>query len=366
MLSDQTNIKEDFTMEQNNYTTENKKGQHLKYEDRLKLEALLKAKVRLNEIAKMLGGRSERTLRREIKRGTATLLNSDYTTREEYSADVGQCIHDELGTHKGPSLKIGNNFKLVEFLEEKIAKEKYSPYAALEAAKQESDIEVNICLKSVYNYIDEGLFLNITNKDLPVKKKPKKRDYAHIRTAHTHQGTSISERPKEVETRADFGNWELDTVIGKKKTNAVLLVLTERSLNIEIIRKMKNKSQECVIRELDKLERKLGSVKFRNTFKTITCDNGCENLDAKGMEKSVLTNGMRTKVYYAHPYSSWERGSNECANKLIRRFIPKGADISQFSYNYIKYIEHWINNYPRKMFGGFSSYQLANIIGISL
>ena len=116
----------------------------------------------LKEISEVLGGRSERNLRREIKRGTVTVLNSDYTTREEYSADVGQRIHDELVTHKGPSLKIGNNFKLVKFLEEKITKEKYSPYAALEAAKQEADIFVNICLKTVYNYIDEGLFLHIT------------------------------------------------------------------------------------------------------------------------------------------------------------------------------------------------------------
>ena len=353
-------------MEQNNYTPKNKNGQHLKYEDRLKLEALLKAGVPLKEISQILGGRSERNIRREIKRGTVTLLNSDYTTREEYSADAGQRIHDELGSHKGPSLKIGNNFKLVEFLEEKISKEKYSPYAALEAAKQDENIDVNICLKTVYNYIDEGLFLNITNKDLPVKNKPKKRGYDHVRTAHTHQGTSISERPKEIEARAEFGHWEMDTVVGKKKSKTVLLVLTERALNIEIIRKMTNKSQECVVKELDKLERKMGSSGFRSVFKTITCDNGCENLDAEGIERSVLTKGARTKVYYAHPYSSWERGSNECANKLIRRFIPKKADIATFSKKYIKYIEHWINNYPRKMFGGLSSYQLANILGVSL
>jgi len=125
------------------------------------------------------------------------------------------------------------------------------------------------------------------------------------------------------------------------------LVMTERSINIEIIR----------------LERRLGSGKFKKIFKTITRDNGCENLDFKGMEQSVLTKGERTKVYYAHPYSSWERGSNECANKLIRRFIPKDSNISNFSKRYIQFIEHWINNYPRKMFGGFSSYFHLNIWG---
>lgn len=346
-----------------NYTSESKKGQHLNYEERLKLEALLKAKVSLKEIAKILGGRSERTIRREMQKGTVTLLNSDLTERKEYSADVAQKLHDELGSHKGPSLKIGNNFALVEHIEKMIGEEKYSPYAALEDAKQHG-IEVNICLKTLYNYIDNGLFLHITNKDLPVKKAAKKRNYDHVRTAHTHHGTSISERPKEIENRADFGNWELDTVVGGKGTLAVLLVMTERSLNLEIIRKIESKSQECVVRELDKLERKLGSGKFKNFFKTITCDNGCENLDQLSMERSAITQGQRTKVYYAHPYSSWERGSNECANKLIRRFIPKKADISKYSKKFIRYIEHWINNYPRKMFGGFSSYQLANIIGV--
>ena len=147
----------------------------------------------------------------------------------------------------------------------------------------------------------------------------------------------------------------MDTVVGKKGTSAVLLVLTERKTREEIIRKMKSKSQYCVVKEIDKIERKLGSKKFRETFKTITCDNGCENLDYEGIERSVLTKQSRTKVYYAHPYSAWERGSNENANKLIRRFIPKGVDIGEFSHERIKMIEHWINNYPRRIFGGMSS-----------
>ena len=129
-----------------------------------------------------------------------------------------------------------------------------------------------------------------------------------------------------------------------------------------MIFKMKSKSQYCVVKELDKLERKLGSKKFRETFKTITCDNGCENLDFEGIERSAITKKNRTKVYYAHPYSAWERGKNENINKLIRRFIPKGADIGEFSQERIKMIEHWINNYPRKIFNGLSSNELIKKI----
>ena len=133
----------------------------------------------------------------------------------------------------------------------------------------------------------------------------------------------------------------------------------------EIIRKLQSKSQYCVVKELDKIERKLGSKTFRETFKTITCDNGSENLDCEGIERSVLVQENRTEVYYAHPYSAWERGSNENANKLIRRFIPKGADIGEFSPEEIEMIEHWINNYPRKIFDGQSSNMLLNQIFVA-
>ena len=64
---------------------------------------------------------------------------------------------------------------------------------------------------------------------------------------------------------------------------------------------------------------------------------------------------MRTNLYYAHPYSAWERGTNENSNKMIRRFIPKGVDISRFSDDEIKGIEDFMNNYPRKILGGFSA-----------
>ena len=165
----------------------------------------------------------------------------------------------------------------------------------------------------------------------------------------------ISERPEKADNREEYGHWEMDTVVGKRSTSEVLLVFTERKTREEIIHKIKSKSQYSVVKEIDRIERKLGSKKFREKFKTITCDNGCENLDFKGIERSVLTKQNRTKVYYAHPYSAWERGTNENANKLIRRFIPKGADIGEFSHERIKMIENWMNNYPRRILGGLSS-----------
>ncbi len=285
------------------------------------------------------------------------MLNSDLTTRTEYSAEVAQQKHDYNATAKGPGLKIANDYELVETIEKKIINEKKSPYAAAEEIKKESnEHKRSICFKTIYNYIDIGLFPNLTNSDLPIKKNGKKRNYKHIRTAVNNQkGTSISERPEFIDNRSEFGHWEMDTVVGKRGTKTVLLVLTERMTRLEYIFKMPSKSEYCVVKTLDKLEKKIGAEKFQDTFKTITCDNGCENLDFEGIERSCIRAESRTKVYYAHPYSSWERGSNENANKLIRRFVPKGADISKFSLKRIKLIEHWINNYPRRIFGGLSS-----------
>lgn len=98
----------------------------------------------------------------------------------------------------------------------------------------------------------------------------------------------------------------MDTVVGKTSTKAVLLVLTERKTRYELIFKLESKTEQAVVEVLDRLERKLGKKRFRRIFKTITCDNGCENPDHEGMERSI-TKGKRTKVYYAHPYSAWER-----------------------------------------------------------
>ena len=345
------------------YTPKSKKGQHLSYEERQKIEILLKAGHKPEEIGKLLGGRSKRTIQREIALGKIKLLNSDLTYRTEYSADAAQNKRNYNNTAKGPRLKLGANFKLIEFIENKIIKDKYSPAAALAEARKKG-YEVNFCVKTLYNYIDEGLFVKLTNDDLPIKKIGNKRPYHHVRTAYTQKGKSIEERPEEAENKEIFGHWELDPVVGKLKTKSALMVMTERSKGIEIIRKIESKSQECIVRELDKLERKLGTKKFRETFKTITCDNGCENLDFKGMEKSVLTNIPRTQVFYAHPYSAWERGANECANKLIRRFIPKGTDISKFPKKFISYVQKWMNSYPRKKLDWLSPFEASLLLNL--
>ena len=115
-------------------------------------------------------------------------------------------------------------------------------------------------------------------------------------------------------------------VVGKQGTSTVLLTLTERLTRQEIIMKLPNKKTETIAKALDKIEKKYGS-KFYKTFKTVTFDNGVEFMGYKGLEKSCRVKKKRIQVYYAHPYRSCERGTNENNNRMIRRWIPKGIDI---------------------------------------
>ena len=321
-------------MSQYNNTLESRKFKHLTERERYKIEILLKEGLKPFEIARRMG-KGTRTIEREKAKGKVRLLNHDLTYREEYCADAGERIYKENARNKGPGLKIGKDHKLVKYIENKIIKEKYSPDAVIgEIEEKGLKFETKICTKTLYNYIDRGdVFLNLTNKDLPVKREGKKRDYKKVKIPHKNlKGTSIEERPAEVENREEYGHWEMDCVVGKRAgSGAVLLVLSERSRREEIIIKMPGKTQESVVAALDKLEIKYGN-RFNGKFKTITMDNGSEFLDYKGIEQSKRDIGeKRVTTYYAHPYSSWERGTNENINKLIRRFIPKGTDINKIS-----------------------------------
>lgn len=347
-----------------NDTINERKNKHLNEKERYQIEGYLKDEKKAWQIAELLG-RSERTIQREIKRGTVTLLDSHLREYELYCADTAQRKYYEKAANKGRNYKIGNDHEFVEHIERMIIDEKYSPDAVIGRLKLEgSPFKTSICTKTLYNYIDAGLFLRLSNKDLPVKKKGKKRTYRKTRVALKNlKGTSIEERPKEIESRSEYGHWEMDCVVGgQKKGKSVLLVLSERKSREEIIFKMTGKTQECVKKAIDSLEMKLGYIKFTETFKTITVDNGSEFLDFKGIETSIKRKvKTRTKVFYAHPFSSWERGTNENTNKLIRRFIPKGSSIDDISLSMIKYIENWINNYPRRIFG----YRTANEVKVA-
>jgi len=332
---------------QKNNTTEAERNPHLTYEQRIKIEAHFSDGLKAAEIAKKLG-KHRTTIGPEIKLGLVVIDHWAYAEKRlEYSATVAQPMHERRNSGKGKGLKIGNNHEFMRELE-RLLKRGYSPYAALNDMKNRG-IAVDICEKTVYNYVNGEVFLEVTNKDLPCHGKQKKREYRKIRCAENNKrGTSISERPQSVETREEIGHWEIDLVVGKKGTKAVILTLFERKSRKCLLFRLKNKTQKEVMAALKRLSRRFGAD-FVKLFKTITADNGSEFLDFESMEKALR---CKVKIYYAHPYSSWERGTNENGNRMLRRFYPKGTDFSSIPYGELRKAQEWINNYPRKILSG--------------
>lgn len=331
---------------------------HFTFNDRLRLEVLKKAGHKPKEIAEILHFHVS-TIYRELKRGEFEALNSDLTTETRYSPDIAQEYMNGVLTAKGADLKIGNEKEFADRIEDIIINEGYSPAAALAKVKAEG-IDFTVCVTTLYSYIDKGVFLNLTLKDLPEKRKGGKRTKRKTTQKRATKGESIENRPEEIDTREKFGNWEMDTVVGARGVSKKsLLVLTERKTRKEIIFLLKEHTAAAVVKALDKLERKMGA-KFREIFKTITVDNGSEFADWEGMERSKRTKKKRTKIYYCHPYSSWERGSNENQNKLVRRHIPKGVNFDDKTQGDVDNIAEWINNYPRRIHQYRTAEQLYN------
>ena len=200
-----------------------------------------------------------------------------------------------------------------------------------------------VCTKTLYNYVDLGL-LPIKNIDLPEKlrrntKAKKARENRKI------LGQSIEERPEIVKFRTEFGHWEIDTVIGKKDENEpCVLTLVERMTRMCIWVKAHNHTAEAISEALQKVISYFGGQRDQ-VFKTITGDNGSEFAGLSLLENGTL------KVYFTHPYSSCEKGTNECHNRMLRRFIPKGKSISDYTADEICFFADCINGLPRKILG---------------
>ena len=325
----------------------------LQRDDRLKIYAWLQVKVPVAEIARRLNV-SRQTIYREIKRGLCLKRESDWTEHYVYDPDVAERHYQEHCRVRGSKLKAGNDLALKKEVGKRL-REGFSPEAALALIRNEGkEFGITISINTIYSYIKIGLFPGITMEDLPERKKAgKKHKNKRVKVQKRAQpGDSISLRPKKIESREEFGHWEMDTVVGARgESGHSLLVLTERKSRKEILVILKRKTKEEVVKALNRLERKIGEKTFRKLFKSITMDNGSEFYDVAGIERSRRGKKPRTKTYYCHPYSSWERGTNENNNRFVRRRIPKGVNFDYMSRKEIQEIEDWMNGYPRPMFG---------------
>ena len=327
---------------------------HLKLEDRRTIEKMLKIKTPVAKIAEALG-KCRKTIYNEMARGMCVQQTSEYEFVERYCADVAERRYQENLRAKGPDIKLGNDFDFAEYIEDQIINKKRSPGAALAQIKIDGKkFDTEICENTLYNWIYRGdIFLNLTERDLLYKGKRRNEGKKERETegwARPPKGENIEHRPEEINSRETFGNWEMDSVMGCQGSKAALVVLTEQLTRYPVIFWVPDHTMESVVRALDRLERKMGA-KFREVFRSITVDNGCEFQDCAGMERSKRARKPRTKIFYCHPYSAYERGSNENMNRIIRRFFPKGTNFDDVTAAEVAAVEEWLANYPRRILG---------------
>ena len=333
------------------------KYKHLTYVERTMIETWYNQDHKSKKEIAFLLHKSERTIRREINRGLVVIKDSLWRDVYEYSALIAQEKYEYGMTSKGPELKLDSDIKLVKHIEKEIKEEHKSPEVVSRELRQYG-FNIDISGRTIRNAIKNGVvFEKIKQGKIIYKKEYKNKNKEHRVSKQVPAEKSIEYRPKEALLRTIYGYWEGDLVVGKQGTKTVLFTLTERMTRQEIIIKLPNKETATIAKALDKLERKYKS-NFYKMFKSITFDNGVEFMGYKGLEKSCLRKKNRTTIYYAHPYCSGERGTNENNNRLIRRWIPKGVDMKNISTSFIKRIEDWINNYPRAMF----DYRSSNMV----
>lgn len=330
-------------MDYPNHITNHEKGKHLSYEDYIIIELRLKDGWSANAIARKELHCSPNTVRNIIKKGMTPLYNGKVlrfkakTAWKAYQENRSHCCRHFDALEKRPFLR---------YVEKHFKEDGWSLDACAGRALQDGTFARDeiICTKSLYNYVDLGL-ISVKNIDLPQKlhRKTKK---AKCRQHKKVLGRSIEERPSEVNNREEFGHWETDLVIGSKSgEDNVLLTLIERKTRELKEFRLPDKSAESVIAVFQSIRDSLGD-RFSDVFKTITTDNGSEFARLSELEK-----GSHTKVYFAHPYSSWEKGGIENHNGLIRRFLRKGKRMDSYCAEDILAVELWANGLPRKILG---------------
>lgn len=323
-------------------TDERKKGSHLTYDERMTIQLRLKDGWNPNRIAREIGC-APNTIRNEIKRGTVSLYNGQI---QRYKAKAGQKVYEKNRLNCCRNYELLSKADFISYVERHFEEDNWSMDACAHRALIDGGFtrKQTVCTKTLYNYVDLGL-LGIKNIDLPEKLR-RNTKFNSNRKNKRILGRSIEERPKDIESRKEFGHWECDLVIGSKSGgDDVLLTMVERKSREFWMIPIPDKYPESVMNAIQEIQKNY-SEHFGEIFKTITTDNGSEFSSLSELEKLA-----ETLVYFAHPYTSCEKGTVERHNGLIRRFIPKGKRIDSYTSEQIAQIELWSNSLPRKILG---------------
>lgn len=320
-------------------------GKHLSLDERGQIEALHREGFSLRKIAERVGC-AHTTVMYELRRGTP-IKKAGRGRKPLYLAKRGHQVYLENrgNCRKLPRIEDAEVEPFIQWTVDKVRNENWSLDACVGNARLNSLFvpSAMVCTKTLYNALESGkLPLSIFEvpRVLSIRKKSKR-----ARENRRILGRSIEERPSLVNELSEIGHWEADTVVGKKrKGESVVFSLLERVTNKYIAIKIPGRTSEAVAYAMNLLHDEYGD-KFSEVFKTITADNGSEFSELSRFEE------WGTKIYFAHPYSSWERARNEHHNGMFREFVPKGVSMNDYTADEILTFADCMNGRPRRSLG---------------
>ncbi len=279
----------------------NKKYMQIKKAERLEISILLKKGYSIKDISKELK-RNISTISREVR------MNSVNGSYDPHKANHKSYCKRKYS--KFQMMKIIKNKKLWDYIEEGIRKGWSPELISGRINKQRRDIN-DISYKSIYKFVKRRCLERF------LKLKGKKRKNNSKRKAKFQDRVFINERPENIDNREDFGHWEGDFIVSGMRGSGVLLVLYER------------KSRYCLIKKLLKRDTKTVNNAIAKMLSPFRCLSLTLDNDVSFQKHKELSRMINAPIYFCNPYHSWEKGGVESVNGLIRKYIPKGKDISK-------------------------------------
>ena len=305
-----------------------KKYNHISSTQRIELATLHRNGYSVNQISKQLKLHRS-TVYRELKRNSRP--------RGSYEAYYANNLSEIRKERFAKNRKFTS--KMIILIKEKLENQQWSP-EQINGYCIQNNIPM-VSHERIYQYIyqekENGgkLFEHLRTG----KKKYKKRYGKHKnRKIIIKNKVSIDDRPEIINNKERYGDWEIDTIIGKNHKGAIVTVV-ERKSSFILIRKLKGKNASELAIETIRL-----MMPYKELVHSITSDNGLEFANHE-----YIAQKLNAQFYFAHPYSSWERGLSEYSNKLIRQYIPKKSSFNEFSTDYLNEVNIKLNNRPRKI-----------------
>ena len=340
-------------MSKRNYTIRKTAGDHLTFEMRKILGQAWNnylnrcMRISLRKFAE-IHNISPETWRREYARGAAhkPIRNGNKWIYAEYDAVQAQMSINEGKSNMGTKMKLTMPMAII--FRYYVLIQRRSPYDARQyIIKALPDRDVP-CLRTFYNHIESG-DMGVFHGDTPYHPGKRRKPRIPAHPAKTlPERRQLKDRPLAANDRKELGHFEMDTIISGGCHRGGLLVMIDRMSRRYIIEHINHINQDDVLKGIKKMKAR-GSL---STIRSVTTDNGCEFLDQKRLDRV-----FKAETYYTRAYASYEKGSIENCNRIVRRWFPKGTDFNAFTRREIQHLEDMINSIHRQSLNGETAHE---------